>query len=152
MFLWVPATFIGCTLGGAAGVVSYFEDTVVAMYNTSFDGGTNANTVVSVWVAKHSKLFVDNLRFLGYGEIGILSTDSQIKTVKYQGSDKDIRQVIIAAQDSNVSIESYNIFGTYSQGLISFVNSYATIENSVFTGIGMDYGSVIICKLLHARH
>ena len=141
-----PSSFTGCTFGGGTGdIFSYFEDSVVAICNTNFYGNNNAQ--YSVWIAKHSKLFAQNLYwFVG---VGILGTDSQIKTVGYHDLDNYSVTDLIKAQDSNVYIKGYNISRS-----ISFVNSYATIENSVFTGIRMNYGSAIYAygSMLHIEN
>ena len=71
-----PNSFTGRTFGGAGGIFSYFEDSMVATCNTNFHG--NLNTQFSVWIAKHSKLFAQNLSCDGL--FGILGTDSHIKT------------------------------------------------------------------------
>ena len=142
-YVYFNDTFIACTLtGAAAGVVSYFEDSMVAIYNTSFHG--NRNTQVSVWVAKHSKLFAQNLSCDGL--FGILGTESQIEVSKYHGWDKRRGAIILAAQHSNVSVKDYQITRSVQSGLISFVNSYGTIENSVFTNIERLYGSAIFAR------
>ena len=131
-------TYTACTLDGATGVVSYFEDTRVAMYNSTFYGKTNMD--ISVWVAKHSKLFAHNLIFSAINKMGILGTDSQIEAVKYHDIYGPL--VIIAAQDSNVSIKDYNTSG--DSGSISFVNSHASVVKSIFTGKGTaGYGAAL---------
>ena len=126
-------TFTACTFKGTENVPSYFEDTVIEIYNSTFIISDFARA--SFWVSKHSKLIAYNVRFRGLKNIGILGTESQIKAVKYQGGFES-PEVIIAVQDSNVSIQDYNIWIT---GLLSFVNSYAVIENSIITGTRSNY-------------
>ena len=135
-------TLVGCTLRGAANVALYFEDTVAAMYSTRFD--CFYGLWVLVWVSKHSKLYTHDFRFFKTTEIAILAIDSQVKTVKcHSGYGEHIPDTLIVAQDSNVSINDYNLFGG---GTISFVNSYATIENSIFAKITNLYGGAIFAN------
>ena len=111
-----------CTFNGAGAAITYFENTVVLMCNTSFNH--NVGTRFSVWVAKHSKLFTHNLRFSYHDQIGIFGTDSQIETDTYSVFDN--YYAIIAVQDSNVKIKDYN-----TSSPISLINSFATIENTM---------------------
>ena len=74
-------TVTACTFKGVAAAITYFENTVVLLCNTSFNH--NVGTRFSVWVARHSKLFTHNLRFSYHDQIGIFGTDSQINNNLY---------------------------------------------------------------------
>ena len=133
-----PETFQICTLyrQQTDDAFAYFEDTKITIVDCTFDN-IGANTLV--YVTEYSNLKIYNSNF-GDFDVAILGIHSQIKVVKHNGNYE--YGFLIAAEDSNVSMKDYNIYGR--GGSLSFVNCNVTMKNITSTGKkNVEYGSAM---------